>query len=93
MGTGSDIFGFVAVSAPSPSRFTLVTGAINLFSLAYLVFVIIWMSFLTMLPVTGSNMNYAGPILLAVILGSIVDWVVSGHKRFQFPIAKYIPQD
>jgi len=51
------------------------------------------MPFPTMLPVTGSNMNYAGPILLAVIFGAIADWVISGHKRFEFPIARYIPEN
>jgi len=63
---------------------------INLFSLAYLIFVIIWMPFPTMLPVTGSNMNYAGPILLVFIFGAIADWVISGQKRFEFPVARYI---
>ncbi len=66
---------------------------INIFSLLYLVYIIIWLPFPTMLPVTGSNMNYAGPILLAVILGAIADWVINGHKRFEFPVARYIPQD
>ena len=59
-----------------------------MFSLAYLLFIIIWIPFPTVLPVTGSNMNYAGPILLAAILGGITDWVISGHKRFEFPIAR-----
>jgi len=64
---------------------------VNMFALAYLVYVITWMPFPTILPVTGSNMNYAGPILLAIIICGITDWFVSGHKRFEFPIAKYIP--
>jgi len=66
---------------------------INIFSLIYLIFVIIWIPFPTILPVTGSNMNYAGPILLIVIFGAIADWVISGHRRFEFPVAQYIPQD
>ena len=68
-------------------------GPINLFSLVYLLFVIIWIPFPTELPVTASNMNYAGPILLIVIFGAIADWVISGHKRFRFPVARYIPED
>lgn len=67
--------------------------AVNVFSLIYLVFVITWMPFPTELPVTGSNMNYAGPILLAVIIGAIADWFITGHKRFDFPVARHIPQD
>jgi len=66
---------------------------INVFSLLYLLFVIIWMPFPTELPVTGSNMNYAGPILLAVIIGGIADWFISGHKRFDFPVTQHILQD
>lgn len=66
---------------------------INLFSLVYLFFVIIWIPFPIELPVTGSNMNYAGPILLVVIIGAVIDWFISGHKRFDFPIARHIPLD
>jgi LPXTG-motif cell wall-anchored protein len=45
------------------------------------------MPFPQLLPVTGSNMNYAGPLLGAVILGALLDWIISGHKRFQVPTA------
>jgi len=66
---------------------------VNLFSLVYLFFVIIWMPFPTMLPVTGPNMNYAGPILLVIIFGGIADWVISGHNRFGFPPTPHIPEN
>ena len=56
---------------------------INLFALAYLIFVILWMPFPQILPVTGSNMNYAGPLLGAVILGALIDWMIGGRKRFK----------
>lgn len=46
---------------------------VNMFALLYLIYVIIWMPFPTILPVTGTNMNYAGPILLAIILCGIGD--------------------
>lgn len=59
---------------------------INLFSLIYLLFVIIWMPFPTILPVTWSNMNFAGPIVLVIIVGAIADWTISGHKRFRLPV-------
>jgi choline transport protein len=59
---------------------------INLFSLAYLVFIIIWMPFPQFLPVTGNSMNYAGPLLGAVILGALLDWSINGRKRFQVPV-------
>jgi LPXTG-motif cell wall-anchored protein len=60
---------------------------VNFLAIAYLIFVVIWMPFPQMLPVTGSNMNYAGPLLGAVILGALLDWVISGRKRFQVPVA------
>ena len=62
---------------------------INLFSLMYLIFVIIWMPFPTVLPVTASTMNYAGPVLLLVIIGALVDWMISGHRRFEVPVARH----
>jgi choline transport protein len=61
-------------------RFGVLT---NLFALAYLIFVILWMPFPQILPVTGSNMNYAGPLLGAVIVGALVDFMIGGRKRFQ----------
>lgn len=66
---------------------------INIFSLIYLLYVTIWIPFPTMLPVTASNMNYAGPIFFIVILGAIADWFISGHKRFKLPVAEHTPQD
>jgi choline transport protein len=65
---------------------------VNLFSLMYLIFVIIWMPFPTELPVTGSNMNYAGPVFLAILIGALTDWVISGHKRFQVPVSQHLPE-
>ena len=60
---------------------------VNILALLYLVFVITWMPFPTNLPVTASNMNYAGPLLGAVIIGALLDWIISGRKRFQMPVA------
>lgn len=55
----------------------------NLVALAYLVFIIIWIPFPPILPVTGSTMNYAGPLVGLVIIAALLDWKISGHKRFQ----------
>jgi choline transport protein len=60
--------------------------ATNVLALAYLLYVVIWMPFPTMLPVTGSNMNYAGPLLGAIIIAALLDWIISGHKRFKIPV-------
>lgn len=56
---------------------------VNLLALAYLIFIVIWIPFPTMLPVTGVNMNYAGPLFGAVVIGALLDWTISGYKRFQ----------
>jgi len=60
---------------------------VNIFALCYLVYVIIWMPFPTVLPVTGTNMNYAGPVVGIVIIGALLDWIISGRKRFDVPVA------
>jgi hypothetical protein len=61
---------------------------INLLSLFYLLFVILWMPFPSVLPVTRETMNYAGPVFLVVIIGALVDWFINGHKRFEVPVAR-----
>ncbi|RAR14138.1 amino acid transporter [Stemphylium lycopersici] len=62
---------------------------INIFALCYLVFVVIWMPFPQVLPVTGDNMNYAGPIFGAVVLGALAHWFTSGRKTFKMPVIRY----
>lgn len=64
----------------------------NLVALGYLIYVVIWIPFPTILPVTGSNMNYSGPILGVVIIAALLDWIISGHKRFQVPVAQPVPE-
>ena len=58
---------------------------VNIFAVCYRIFVIIWLPFPAMLLVTAANFNYAGPIMFAVIVIALVDWFISGHKRFQVP--------
>lgn len=65
---------------------------VNLFSLVYLIFVIIWMPFPVGLPVNGSNMNYAGPVFGAILIGALADWAISGRKRFQVPVTQHLPE-
>jgi choline transport protein len=62
--------------------------AINIFSVLYGIFIIIFLPFPPFLPVTGANMNYGGPVMGAVILFALADWVISGHKRFKVPIQR-----
>lgn len=61
---------------------------VNLGAMCYIVFVLVWMPFPAFLPVDRQSMNYAGPIVGAIILGALVDWCFSGRKRFQVPVAR-----
>jgi amino acid transporter len=58
---------------------------INVFSLVYILYILTFVPFPTILPVTAVNMNYAGPLVGAVIVIAICDWFVSGRKRFTVP--------
>lgn len=74
--------------APEPGPFTMgrLGLPINLAALVYLVFVVIWMPFPHILPVTGLNMNYAGPVFGAVLLIALLDWFISGRRRFRITV-------
>ena len=58
---------------------------INLFAIIYGAFIVIWLPFPTMLPLTKNTMNYASPVWIACVLLALVDWFVSGHQRFNTP--------
>jgi choline transport protein len=66
---------------------------VNIISLCYIVFMLIWMPFPAFLPVNSVNMNYTGPITGAFILCALVDWCVPGRKRFQTPVARLETED
>jgi len=60
---------------------------LNIFSLCYIIFILIWIPFPVVLPVTRDTMNYSGPIMGAIIIGGLLDWIFSARKRFQVPVA------
>jgi amino acid transporter len=66
---------------------------INLFALVYIVYIFTFLPFPTILPVTAANMNYAGPLMGAVIVIALADWVFSGRKRFEVPISRAAKED
>jgi choline transport protein len=61
---------------------------VNLFAVLYILYVLSFIPLPTIMPVTALNMNYAGPIVLAIILMAITDWVLSGRFRFNIPVLK-----
>lgn len=59
--------------------------AINVFTLVYTAWVIIFLPFPGTLPVTGLNMNYAGPIFGAVLLFTSTLWLFRANKCWAGP--------
>ena len=58
----------------------------NILAMAFCVFLILFLPFPVVLPVTAQNMNYASVVFIGVILFSMVDWLVRGRKRYTGPI-------
>jgi amino acid transporter len=58
---------------------------VNLFAIAFAIYVSIFLPFPAQVPVTRENMNYAGPVLGAVMIFACVDWVVRGRKKWVGP--------
>lgn len=72
-----------------PFKMGAIGVPVNIFALCYIIFVVMWMPFPQMLPVTKDNMNYAGPILAAVVLGALGHWFIRGRKTFKMPVIRY----
>ena len=66
---------------------------INLFALVFIVYVVTFLPFPVDLLVTATNMNYAGPLVGAIILMALGDWFTSGRKRFEVPVARTAKAD
>jgi choline transport protein len=61
---------------------------INIFGIIYAVYVSIFLPFPPTQPVTWVNMNYAGPVLGAVLVFGAFDWFVRGRRHFHGPTVK-----
>lgn len=66
---------------------------INLFSLAYILYILTFLPFPTILPATATNMNYAGLLVGTIIIIALSDWVFSGRKRFDVPTSRAAKED
>lgn len=55
---------------------------INIFALVWTVYITIWLPFPTIVPVTGRNMNYAGPVYIFVVTAAVMYWFASGKKKW-----------
>ena len=54
---------------------------VNAFALVYTAYVMIWLPFPSIMPITGPNFNYSSPILGAVVLLAVIWWLIY-HKRW-----------
>lgn len=59
--------------------------AINTFALVYTLYVIIFLPFPSTLPVTGTNMNYCGPVMVAVLAIAVGLWFTHAKKNWTGP--------
>ncbi|KAH7359819.1 amino acid/polyamine transporter I [Pyrenochaeta sp. MPI-SDFR-AT-0127] len=72
-----------------PFKMGAIGVPVNIAALLYLVYVVLWMPFPQILPVTKDNMNYAGPIFGAVVLGALGHWFARASKTFKMPVIRY----
>ncbi|KAB8207957.1 Amino acid permease [Aspergillus parasiticus SU-1] len=57
----------------------------NLLSILFATYFVIFLPFPSALPVTAENMNYAGPVLGFVMLFACGDWIVRGRHKWEGP--------
>ena len=58
---------------------------INIFALCWCIFFVVILPFPSEIPVTLKNMNYAGPIALAVFAILTVDWLIRARHNYYGP--------
>ncbi|KAF5586352.1 GABA permease [Fusarium pseudocircinatum] len=58
---------------------------VNIFALVYTLYVIIFLPFPSTLPVTGENMNYCGPVMVAVLAIAVGLWFTHARKHWNGP--------
>lgn len=58
---------------------------INAIGLTYTVYAFVFLPFPNYLPVTAENMNYAGPVLAAVLVGAVTLWFARAREHWDGP--------
>lgn len=58
---------------------------INSFALVYTLYVMVFLPFPSTVPVTGANMNYCGPVMVAVLVMTLVLWFARARKHWSGP--------
>lgn len=57
----------------------------NIISVAWIAFMVVWLCIPLYLPVTGSTMNYASCIVVGVVLVSVVCWFCGARSSYTVP--------
>ncbi|TDZ16811.1 Choline transport protein [Colletotrichum orbiculare MAFF 240422] len=55
---------------------------INIYALLWSMYLSIWLPFPQTIPVTGTEMNYAGPVYVVVVIGAVSFWFTWGKKHW-----------
>ncbi|KAK1484402.1 LPXTG-domain-containing protein [Colletotrichum abscissum] len=55
---------------------------INVYALLWSMYLSVWLPFPQTIPVTGTEMNYAGPIYVVVVVGAVSLWFTWGKKHW-----------
>ncbi|KAF2750888.1 amino acid transporter [Sporormia fimetaria CBS 119925] len=62
---------------------------LNCIGMAFSLYAAFWAAFPSSYPVSNKNMNYAGPVCIALVLFALLDWFTTGKKRFEVPVGAY----
>ncbi|KAL4778110.1 amino acid/polyamine transporter I [Aspergillus varians] len=65
----------------------------NLLAILFATYFVIFLPFPPEVPVTGENMNYAGPVLGFVMVFACCDWVVRGRHKWEGPTLRPYARD
>lgn len=60
-------------------------ASINAFALVYTLYIIIFLPFPEAIPVTASNMNYGGPVMVFVLMVTVALWFGWARKNWKGP--------
>jgi choline transport protein len=58
---------------------------INIFALCWCIFFVVILPFPSVMPVTAEDMNYAGPITVAVFCALSIDWMLRARHQYFGP--------
>ena len=64
----------------------LVGLGINIFAFAWGWYCVFCLCLPTLMPVSAANMNWAGPILAAVLVIAVSQWFMGGREQFHIPL-------